>query len=190
MTQCVRVQAVESGLAVMDGVTGTTEVVWVPTLEELFRTHYWRLVRMLAVVSGSQESAADAVQEAFVKAHLHWRRIEGYDDPVGWIRRVAINKLRDEHRRSGRKERAMQELKTAARENAVEWSNGVDLATLLADFPRQQRLSMALFYIENLSVAEVAETLKLSEGTVKFHLHQGRERLRGAYAARQEPDQE
>jgi DNA-directed RNA polymerase specialized sigma24 family protein len=38
---------------------------------------------------------------------------------------------------------------------------------------------MALFYVEGLSVAEVADTLKLSEGAVRFHLHQGRNRLRG-----------
>ena len=72
------------------------------SVETLFRAHYARLVRALAVVAGSQEAAADAVQEAFVKAHLHWRRIQRYDDPVGWIRRVAINKLRDDHRRGGR----------------------------------------------------------------------------------------
>lgn len=188
MTQCVRVPAVEFGPAVMDDVTGITEVVVVPTLEDLFRAHYARLVRMLTVVSGSQDAAADAVQEAFVKAHLHWRRIAGYDDPVGWIRRVAINRLRDEHRRSGRKERAMQQLQTATRDDAVDWSNGLDVAVLLADFPRQQRLTMALFYVENLTVAEVAATLKLTEGAVRFHLHQGRERLRDAFAAQQERD--
>ena len=44
--------------------------------------------------------------EAFVKAHLHWGRIRRYDDPAGWIRRVAINRLRDDHRHSVRKQRA------------------------------------------------------------------------------------
>ena len=166
----------------------TAEVTVVATVEDLFRAHYARLVRALALVSGSQESAADAVQEAFVKAHLHWRRIERYDDPVGWIRRVAINKLRDDHRRSDRKGRAMQQLQTEERAPTVEWSNGVDVGELLVELPRQQRLVMAFFYVDNLSITEVAATLKLSEGAVKFHLHQGRDRLRQAMAARQSPD--
>ena len=102
------------------------DVVVVASLETLFRANYARLVRTLAVVSGSQESAADAVQEAFVKAHVHWR------------------------------------------------------------LPRQQRLSMALFYVDNLSIAEVAATLGLSDGAVKFHLHQGRDRLRGLFAVQQD----
>lgn len=155
-------------------------------LESLFRAHYPRLVRALAVVAGSQEAAADAVQEAFVKAHLHWRRVRRYDDPVGWIRRVAINRLRDDHRRRERKDKAVQRLHHEFRPAAVEWSDGTDVQSLLAELPRQQRLAMALFYVEHLTVAEVAATLDISEGAVKFHLHQGRDRLRGVFTAQQE----
>ena len=51
--------------------------------DSLFAAHYERLVRALTLVAGDPESAADAVQEAFVKAHLRWRRISRYDDPIG-----------------------------------------------------------------------------------------------------------
>jgi RNA polymerase sigma-70 factor (ECF subfamily) len=179
---------VEARAATVSEAADSAELVVVNDLETMFRAHYARLVRALAVVSGSQETAADAVQEAFVKAHLHWRRVQRYDDPVGWIRRVAINKLRDEHRRKGRKERAMEQLQLDARPEAIDWSTGTDPASLLAELPRQQRLAMALFYVENLSVAEVASALQISEGAVKFHLHQGRDRLRGVFTARQEAE--
>jgi RNA polymerase sigma-70 factor (ECF subfamily) len=80
-----------------------TEVEVVETVDSLFRAHYGRLVRALTLACNDPEIATDAVQEAFVKAPLHWRRIQQYDDPVGWIRRVAINRLRDDHRRQTRK---------------------------------------------------------------------------------------
>jgi len=51
---------------------------------------------------------------------------------------------------------------------------------LLAALPRQQRLAMALYYVDGLPVADVAATMRLSEGAVKFHLHQGRAKLREA----------
>lgn len=172
----------------MSEVVEPSDLVVVGDLETLFRAHYPRLVRSLAIVSGNQETAADAVQEAFVKAHLHWRRVQRYDDPVGWIRRVAINKLRDEHRRRGRKERAMEQLRADVRPEQPDWSTGLDAIALLAELPRQQRLAMALYYVENLSVLEVANLLEISEGAVKFHLHQGRQRLRGVFAARTEAD--
>jgi RNA polymerase sigma-70 factor (ECF subfamily) len=167
-------------------VSELSDVTVVDDLETMFRAHYGRLVRALTLVSGSQEAAADAVQEAFVKAHLHWRRVQRYDDPVGWIRRVAINKLRDENRRQGRKNKAVERLQGELRTDGVQWSDGADAGALLAELPRQQRLAMALFYVEGLSVAEVAETLEISEGAVRFHLHQGRTRLRGLVSDQKE----
>ena len=155
------------------------------SLELLFRAHYGRLVRALTLVAGDREVAADAVQEAFVKAHLRWWRLKRYDDPIGWVRRVAINRLRDVHRRRSREQTAIARLaaqpSSGGDETAVE--NRTDardagLAELLAELPKQQRLAVTLFYVAELTVAEVAAAMSLNEGTVKFHLHRGRERLR------------
>lgn len=145
--------------------------------DTIFEAHYQRLVRALTIVAGDPETAADAVQEAFVKAHLRWRRISRYDDPVGWIRRVAINQLRDDHRRRGRKRRALTRL--ANRETAVALPPELDeFDRLLAELPRQQRATTALFYVDGLTVAEIARSLGIAEGSVKSHLHDARRRLK------------
>jgi RNA polymerase sigma factor (sigma-70 family) len=150
----------------------------VDDLESLFRAHHGRLVRALTVACGDEQMAADAVQHAFVKAHLRWRSIMHYDDPVGWIRRVAINRLRDEHRSDQRKRRVFERLAAEPqREQPAPQLD--DTATMLATLPKQQRLSLALYYVDGLSVAEIATALKISDGAVKFHLHQGRKTLRG-----------
>jgi RNA polymerase sigma-70 factor (ECF subfamily) len=157
-------------------VTDLGQVLLVDDLETMFRAHYGRLVRALTLASGSREAAADAVQEAFVKAHLHWRRISRYDDPVGWIRRVAVNRLRDDHRRQQRKSVAEQRM---ANERPADLEPQIDETTALLDtLPRQQRLALALYYVDGLSVNDVAKAMRLSEGAVKFHLHQGRAKLR------------
>jgi RNA polymerase sigma-70 factor (ECF subfamily) len=158
----------------------------VDTIEVLFRAHYARLVRALTLVCGSREAAADAVQEAFVKAHLHWARIRRYDDPVGWIRRIAINRLRDDHRRSVRKQRAVDRLAAEQTTASAPYETpDAELQWMLAQLPGQQRLALALFYVDELSVTEVAAAMRLSDGAVKFHLHQGRERLRQVLSHRQ-----
>lgn len=159
------------------------DLVDVEDIEALFRAHYARLVRALTLVSGDAELAADAVQEAFARAHVRWRRVRHFDDPVGWIRRVAINKLRDEHRRARRKGRALERLAGRPDEAVAEPAlRDAALAAALASLPRQQRLSLALHYVADLSVAEVAAALGVSEGTVKFHLHEGRTRMRRTLA--------
>ena len=159
--------------SIVTELTGVADVAVVDDLDTMFRAHYGRLVRALTLVAGSQEAAADAVQEAFVKAHLNWRRVQRYDDPVGWIRRVAINKLRDENRRQGRKDRAVERLQGEFRSDGVQWSDGADAGALLAELPRQQRLAMALFYVEGLSVAEVAGTLEHQRWRGAFPLAPG-----------------
>jgi RNA polymerase sigma-70 factor, ECF subfamily len=159
----------------------------VATIDSLFRAHYGRLVRALTLACGDREVAADAVQEAFVKAHMHWRKVQEYEDPVGWIRRVAINRLRDDHRRQNRKGSALERLAGQPQTESVE-QNGFDseLPTILAQLPRQQRIAMALFYVDELSIAEVAAALNVSEGAVKSYLHQGRARLRSVIASVEE----
>jgi RNA polymerase sigma-70 factor (ECF subfamily) len=155
--------------------------------DDLFRANYDRLVRALTVACGDREQAADAVQEAFVKAHVRWRRIGRYDDPVGWVRRVAINQLRDEHRRAGSKRRALARLAAGATisEQPVEPD---EFGRLLAGLPRQQRIATALYYVDGMSVAEIAATLELAEGTVKSHLHDARQRLRPVLDNERESD--
>ena len=149
----------------------------VDDIEKIFNEHYARLVRSLTVICGNSEEAADAVQEAFVKAHLRWRKISQYDDPVGWIRRVAINKVRDGHRSRVRRDRAVERLGTiTVTETAAPEIS--EVGDLLASLPKQQRAAATMFYLDQMSVAEIAEVLEISEGAVKFHLHQARQKMR------------
>lgn len=68
------------------------------SLEALFRQSYTSIVQSLALVGGDQAAAEDATQEAFAQAWVSWSRISRYDNPGAWVRRVAINKLRNAHR--------------------------------------------------------------------------------------------
>ena len=179
--------ATKPNLAALPDVSPAMSAVVVPTtadvmsdvshFDALFADHYPRLVRALTLVAGDQEVAADAVQEAFGKAHLKWRKISRYDDPIGWVRRVAINQIRDAHRRHERKNRALRRL--ASREPMVtEPVEPDEFGRLLAALPTQQRAATALFYVDGLTIAEIAVALDIAEGSVKSHLHDARRRLK------------
>ena len=149
--------------------------------DDCFRASYARLVRLLTAASGDAELAADCVQEAFVRAHVRWRKVRRYDDPVGWVRRVALNLVRDHARGAARKRRAHDRLAAQGevdRQGTVPADQPHDLLAILAELPPQSRTAVALHYVEGLPVREVAEEMGLSEGAVKYHLHAGRDRLR------------
>jgi RNA polymerase sigma-70 factor (ECF subfamily) len=148
--------------------------------DDVFRDHYEAMVRSLAVACGDREVAADAVQDGFTRAYARWRRISRYDDPPAWIRRVALNRIRDHFRHTTRGRRVTEQLAGRATVEPGPAPGGPtdDLIDLVETLPQQQRIAISLFYIEQLSVQEVAESMGLSEGAVKYHLHAGRDHLR------------
>ena len=145
--------------------------------EELFEREYPRLVRALR---RADDDATDAVQEAFVQAYARWNRVSKLEDPAGWVRRVAVNRLLNARRSRGRRDAAVETI--AARSTPTRLRSPPTIDSTRS--PRSgssranERVAVALFYGADLSVREVADAMKLSEGTVKSHLHDARQRLR------------
>ena len=112
-----------------------------------------------------------------MQAIVHWRKVGQYDDPLLWLRRVAVNRARNRHR--GRKRQtALAERMSAQPERRVEiGERHDDLIAAIRELPEQQRLALSLHYFGDLSVAEVADAMKLTDGAVKYHLHAARTSL-------------
>lgn len=156
---------------------GTAGTLRPSTPEGLFRQSYRSIVQSLALAGGDLAAAEDATQDAFVEAYLRWDSISGYDNPAAWVRRVAINKLRNMHRSRVRAVAAL--LRLAAEDGTVaqvEADPGVIGA--LRSLPSRQRLAAVLYYVEDLPVIDVALAMGISEGSVAQHLSRARTSLR------------
>jgi RNA polymerase sigma-70 factor (ECF subfamily) len=147
--------------------------------EAVFAGHYQRLVRVLSSVEG-REAAEDAVQEAFFQLFLNWKRVKAYEDQAGWVRRVAINRLYNRRRSLKRQAAALLRLDTqrAQSEEAPPPAGRLDLLSAIRELPPRRRLIMALYYLDELSVQEIAGALGISKGSVTRQLYQAREDLR------------
>ncbi len=152
--------------------------------ESLFRQNYTSLVCSLAVAFGDREAAADAVQEAFLQLCLHWRRVSKYDNPAAWVRRVAINRLGNHHRSLRRLAAALLRLHSQEPLPSARSHMQADLQVALGNLPLRQRVAVALYYVEDLPVAEVARSMGISEGSVNTHLHRARAALKPTLEAR------
>jgi len=143
--------------------------------EALFRAHYSQLVRVLTAVSADGEAAADAVQEAFVQLWLNWDKVAEYDAPVAWVHRVALNRLRNQHRALGRLTRALARL---GRERApADPPPSSPLLAALSTLPYKQRVAVSLHFISGFTIAETAEAMGISPWSVNQHLSRGRAKL-------------
>jgi RNA polymerase sigma-70 factor (ECF subfamily) len=146
--------------------------------EEVFARDYDRLVQALTIVAGDKETAADAVQEAFVCLVRRWDHLSTYEDPAGWVRRVALNQIRDHQRSVWRQAKLLLriEQQPPAPEGASPMAEQV--WEQLRILPLKQRTALALYYVADLTEREVAAVMRVSEGTVKQHLHRARQTLR------------
>lgn len=145
------------------------------TLDAVFRREFARLARSLAVVDG-HEAAADAVQEAFVSAASRWSRVGRLEDPGGWIRRAALNRLLN-HRRD--RTRRLEILRAIHPVSEVDLDPlDLDLLRAIRALPRRQSLAISLHHLGGYPVNEVAAAMDISPGTVKSHLHDARRALR------------
>lgn len=157
----------------------TSEADRAVIIEELFQRHYQALVRSLSFIVLDQEVAADAAQEAFFQLFLRWDRVSGYMDPVAWLYRVAINKCRDHRRALTRAVKLLERMAGGAGSNGqATWYIESDLLTALRSLPCRQRTAASLHYIAGFTLDQVAQAMKISEGTAKTHLFRARERLR------------
>ncbi len=148
------------------------------SFDQFYRQNYPAVVGLVFTLSGSRMAAEDLAQEAFLKAHRAWSEVSDHPNPAGWVRRVAINLCRSSFRRLGAEARALGRL--AGLRHApfpeIEPSNDQFWATVRS-LPRRQAEVVALHYLEDMSVADVARVLGIAESSVKNSLAQARATL-------------
>lgn len=141
-------------------------------------------------ILGQPEEAEEAAQEAFVRA---WNALPGFRGDAKfstWLYRIvtrrAFDRLQMIRRRRGR-EAPVEEADALPGAEAPDPAAGQRarlLETLVQSLPDAQRAAITLFYFEERSVNEVAETLGMPPNTVKTHLARARAALRGAWVRR------
>ncbi|MGI9601320.1 MAG: sigma-70 family RNA polymerase sigma factor [Acidimicrobiales bacterium] len=153
-----------------------SEVVVEP-FSALFQREFVGMVALAEAVSGDPSAAEDIAAEAFSRANRRWDRVGCYDKPGAWVRRVTINLALKRKRRLGLERVSLSRQRaTDLVEGPPELDHPVWAA--VAELPPKQRAAVALFYLEDLPVSEIAEILECKVSTATSHLDKGRKSLR------------
>jgi len=165
-------------------------------LGELYESYKDSVYRTALAITRDEHAAEDILQECFVRLYAYAASIDAERPLKPWLYRVVVNLSYDWFSRKP----ALQPL-----DDILEWLHGLpsvfpspdrraeerELQTLvrdiIAELPATHQAVVVLFYLENLSLDEVAEVMDLPLGTVKSRLYHARKRLRDALAQRQRP---
>jgi RNA polymerase sigma-70 factor (sigma-E family) len=140
-----------------------------------------QLVRTAYLLAGDHGHAEDFVQDALIRAHRNWRRIERADQPEVYVRRIIVNLANSWWRRALRHRTHLawqppDQPDSHDGHAAVERED--ELWRALATLPTGMRTVIVLRYYEDLSEAETAALLGTSLGTVKSQASRGLVRMR------------
>ena len=149
--------------------------------EALVRRHKDSVLNVARRIVGDPDASEDVAQETFIKAYQHLHRFRRDAKFSTWLYRIAVNEartyLRAQRRRRARweKQRSLDRPRPAPEDPGEE---GGPLVALLQEVPDKHRAALALFYLQELSLIEIADALGAPTGTVKAWLSRGRDRLR------------
>lgn len=146
-----------------------------PPFDAFFTAEYRRVAALALVLTGRRAVAEECAQDAFVAAFRRWDRISAYDDPGAWVRRVVINLATSTLRRRAREARALARVAFARQQEVTAFDD--EFWAAVRALPRRQAQCVALHYLEDRSVADIAGLLRVAPATVRVHLHEGRSAL-------------
>jgi RNA polymerase sigma-70 factor (ECF subfamily) len=164
--------------------------------ELIMRRYNQRLYRVTRAVLRDDAEAEDVVQDTYVRAYQHLDQFAGSAAFSTWLTRIAVHEalrrlhLRDrsqqledtEHDEEGSMSVVETSLDPEQRASLAELGHLLEEAVL--DLPDQYRTVIMLRDVEELSTAETAAALDLTEQNVKVRLHRGRAMMRNRLFAR------
>ncbi|BCJ39095.1 DNA-directed RNA polymerase sigma-70 factor [Actinocatenispora thailandica] len=148
---------------------------------EYFAARGQAMRRMAYALCGDWHTAEDLVQSTFVRLYRHWRTIRR-PTVDAYARRTLLNLFLSRRRGAWREQVVPEVPERVAAAPGTE--DRIDLARALALLSPRQRAMVVLRYLEDQSVAEVAELLGVAEGTVKSQTARGVQALRTALGDR------
>lgn len=144
--------------------------------ESFYSAHYRPLVRALVPIVLDPHAAEELTQEAFLRAYREWAKLSEYDDPRGWLYRVAMRLAISRWRRM---RAAAAALSRYGPTRVVEEADELSMCVLAAlrNLPLAQRQALVMHHMLGIPVAQIAADLGVPVGTVKARLSRGRSAL-------------
>ena len=134
---------------------------------------------LLYLTQNNQVLSDDLAQEAFIKAYVNLQSFKGIAGFQTWLFRIAY-RLYCDHIRSKKAIEPNDFLPVESHntEFTEKTELSIDLSTALNCLKGEEKSILLLFYIEDMSINDIAKVMEMPTGTIKSHLSRGRSKLK------------
>lgn len=163
--------------------------------EAVYERYHSRLYRLLYGMLGNPADAADLTQEAFVRAYDKLDQLQSDGHMYGWLRRTAVNLGIDmirrrqtvrfesldqpfENEEGGSMAMEVEDQSASPLEELESKTLQAAVLEAMATLTPDHRAVVAMHYLEDMSVDDVAKLLEVPPGTVKSRLSRARDAMR------------
>jgi RNA polymerase sigma-70 factor (ECF subfamily) len=146
--------------------------------EILYKQYVNYVIAVVFRMTEDRMVAEDIVQEAFIKAFLNFEQLKVKEHFCHWVARIAVNTCHSYYRKQrevpigdcfGEDEVAKDELEAVVERDQLAW--------LLSDQGEKDSEVISMYYLNGLSVAEMAQELDISKANVRMRLMRARRKL-------------
>ena len=136
-----------------------------------YRENYATIVRLVRPLA--RDAAKDVAQEAFAVLHQRWTQVSRFDVPWAWVAMVAKRMA------TRRRDRDTIRVRLHQRVAVSDWgaTSEPDVVVALEAIPDRQASALALHYVLDRPLSEVADTLGCNVATARVFLHRSRRRV-------------
>lgn len=147
--------------------------------EQIVNQYQRTLLRMCYLYLRDKTLAEDAVQETFIKVYKNLQTFRGDGSEKSWIMRIAMNTCHDIRRSRWFKlidpHYTLDTLPEASEPFKQEEE---DLVEEIMQLPHKLREVVLLYYYQDMTVAEIADSLGIAQSTVSGRMKRARDKLR------------
>jgi RNA polymerase sigma-70 factor (sigma-E family) len=147
----------------------------------IYTTHYRSLVRLAVLLVRDVATAEEVVQDSFIAMHDAWRRLRDSDKALSYLRQSVVNRSRSVLRHRVVVDRNAPKPAPdmpSAEQGALSLLERSAVIAALRKLPPRQREALVLKFYADLSEAQIASTMGISQGAVKSHTARGMASLR------------
>jgi RNA polymerase sigma factor (sigma-70 family) len=162
-------------------------------MEKLYTEYHRYIYHLCLKLTRNKAEAEDLMQEVWLKVVRYESSIKDVEHVKAWLTTICMNTFRDRYRKNTRRSKHMMQQPEGLDISLLDLIASDDKATeeileqqdvsallrhKISELDVIYRSTIVYFYVHQLSLVEIAETMKVSIGTVKSRLFRGKQRLK------------